>query len=58
VHQHADEQTDGELYEGLVVGAELIDERGSGDGLEDVVRRHRQERVGEQQERHGGFVLA
>ena len=31
VHQHADEQPDGELHERLVVGAELIDELGSGD---------------------------
>jgi hypothetical protein len=58
VHQHADEQPDHELHPWLVVGAELVDEAGTCDGLEDAVRRHRQERVGEHQERHRGLVFA
>ena len=64
LHQHADEQARRELDVGEVVGAQARDELGARDRFDDVVRRHRQERVGEHHEpraelafpelRHGG----
>jgi hypothetical protein len=58
LHQHADQDAGGQLHVRQVVGAERGDELRARDRLEDVVRRHREERVGEHQQRGCRFALA
>ena len=50
VHDDADGDAGGEQHVGQVVGPEILDELRAGDRLDDVVGRHRQERVGEHQQ--------
>ena len=56
LHQHADDHPGGELHPRQVVGAEAGDELRPRDRLDDVVGRHRQERVEEHQQRGAAFA--
>ena len=58
LHDHADGDGGDQRDVGDVVGAELGDELRARDRLEDVVRRHRQERVGEHHDERDAFLLA
>ena len=58
LHDHADGEGRHQRDVGDVVGAELRDELRSRDRLEDVVRRHRQERVGEHHDERDALLLA
>ncbi len=55
LHDEADEHRRGEEHPGNVVGAELVDVLRPRDRLDDVVRGHRQEGVGEHQEGRAGL---
>ena len=57
LHDDADQHAGRELDVGQVVGAQAGDELRPRDRLDDVVRRHRQERVGEHQERGGELAF-
>ena len=49
LNDEAHDQASHELHVGKVVGAERVDELRAGRRLDDVVTRHRQERIGEHQ---------
>ena len=55
VHENADEDRRPQQHPRQVVRSQVVDGLRLGDGLEDVVRRHRQERIGEHQQRDGGL---
>ena len=58
VHQHANDDAAAKQHVREVVGAQLGDELRPRQRLEDVVGGHRQERVGEHQQRDGAFAVA
>ncbi len=58
LHDEADGHADAERDPRQVVGAQLGNVFGPGDRLDDVVARHRQERVQEHQQRGGGLAVA
>ncbi len=58
LHQHADDHAGGELDPRQIVGAEAGDELRPRDRLDDVVGRHREERVEEQQQRRSALAGA
>ena len=58
LHDDADGHAHAEGHPRQVVGAKAGDELRPGDRLDDVVARHRQERVQEHQQRGGGFAVA
>ena len=58
VHDDADQDAGDEEHVRQIVSAECGDELRTGDGLQDVVRRHREKRVGEHQRRRRRLVGA
>ena len=57
VHQQADDDRAGQQHIREIVGAQIGNEFGTGQRLEDVVGGHRQEGVGEHQQGDGAVAL-